>query len=172
MNRAVFLDRDGVLIKAPISNSKKPLSIKNISDLKFLPSVIQTCKILKNKFLLIMITNQPDVSRKKVSKSKVEKINIFIKKKLKLDDVYVSYSDNDKSILRKPNPGMIIKAAKKYKINLKKSYLIGDRWKDIDAGKKVLCKTIFINKNYNEKLNMRPDYKIKKFKEILNYIRF
>ena len=119
-----------------------------------------------------MITNQPDVSRKKVSKSKVEKINIFIKKKLKLDDVYVSYSDNDKSILRKPNPGMIIKAAKKYKINLKKSYLIGDRWKDIDAGKKVLCKTIFINKNYNEKLNMRPDYKIKKFKEILNYIRF
>ena len=172
MNRAVFLDRDGVLNKAPIANNKKPLSIKNISDLRFLPKVIETCKILKNKFLLIMITNQPDVSRKKISRSKVKKINIFIKKKLKLDDVYVCYSNNDKSILRKPNPGMIIKAAKKYKINLKKSYLIGDRWKDIDAGKKVFCKTIFINKNYNEKLNMKPDYKIKKFEEILNYIRF
>ena len=66
MNKAVFLDRDGVLIKAPISKDKKPLSIKNISDLKFLPTVIKTCKILKNKFLLIMITNQPDVSRKKI----------------------------------------------------------------------------------------------------------
>tara|TARA_B100000579_G_C22746730_1_gene811948 strand:- start:712 stop:1230 length:519 start_codon:yes stop_codon:yes gene_type:complete len=172
MNKAVFLDRDGVLIKAPISKDKKPLSIKNISDLKFLPTVIKTCKILKNKFLLIMITNQPDVSRKKNKKLNVEKINIFIKKKLKLDDVYVCYSKNENSIFKKPNPGMIIKAAKKHKINLKKSYFVGDRWKDIDAGTKVSCKTVFIDRNYNEKLNMKPNFKIKKFNEILKFIKF
>jgi len=172
MHKAVFLDRDGVLIKAPVTRDRKPLSIKNISKLKFLPTVIKTCKVLKSKYLLIMITNQPDVSRKKIKKFKVDEINILIKKKLNLDDVFVCYTDNDKSKFRKPNPGMILKAAEKYNINLKKSYFIGDRWKDIDAGRKVYCKTVFIDHNYNEKLNLKPNYKIKKFKEVLSFIKF
>ena len=119
-----------------------------------------------------MITNQPDVSRKKIKKLKVDEINILIKKKLNLDDVFVCYTDNDKSKFRKPNPGMILKAAAKYNINLKKSYFIGDRWKDIDAGRKAYCKTVFIDHNYNEKLNLKPNYKIKKFKEVLSFIKF
>ncbi len=172
MHKAVFLDRDGVLIKAPVTRDRKPLSIKNISKLKFLPTVIKTCKVLKSNYLLIMITNQPDVSRKKIKKLKVDEINILIKKKLNLDDVFVCYTDNDKSKFRKPNPGMILKAAAKYNINLKKSYFIGDRWKDIDAGRKAYCKTVFIDHNYNEKLNLKPNYKIKKFKEVLSFIKF
>ena len=114
MHKAVFLDRDGVLIKAPVTRDRKPLSIKNISKLKFLPTVIKTCKVLKSKYLLIMITNQPDVSRKKIKKFKVDETNILIKKKLNLDDVFVCYTDNDKSKFRKPNPGMILKAAAKF----------------------------------------------------------
>jgi len=172
MHKAVFLDRDGVLIKAPVTRDRKPLSIKNISKLKFLPTVIKTCKVLKSNYLLIMITNQPDVSRKKIKKLKVDEINILIKKKLNLDDVFVCYTDNDKSKFRKPNPGMILKAAAKYNINLKKSYFIGDRWKDIDAGRKAYCKSVFIDHNYNEKLNLKPNYKIKKFKEVLSFIKF
>ena len=64
---------------------------------------------------------------------------------------------------RKPNIGMLNKANKIYNLDLSKSFVIGDRWRDIDAGKRSGCKTIFIDKNYNEKLNQRPDFRVKYF---------
>ena len=66
---------------------------------------------------------------------------------------------------------MILDAQKKYNIDLKKSYLIGDRWRDIGAGNKAKCKTIFINKNYNEKNIFKAKYTINKIKEILKIIK-
>ena len=100
-----------------------------------------------------MITNQPDVYRKKTSKIDVKLINNFLKKKLGLDDIYVCYHDNiHKCDCRKPKPGMILLAKKKWNINLKNSFLIGDRLSDIIAGKKAGCVCFFINYHYNEKL--------------------
>lgn len=76
-----------------------------------------------------------------------------------------------KNINRKPNPGMLFEATKKHNINLKKSYFIGDRWRDVDAGNKSGCKTIFINRNYNEKLNTKPMFIVKKISEIYKCIK-
>jgi D-glycero-D-manno-heptose 1,7-bisphosphate phosphatase len=150
--RAIFLDRDGVLIKAP-KYKKKPHSIRKFKDIKILKNVKKSLSILREKFLLIMITNQPDVSRKKIKKKTVIRINQFLKKILELNDVYVCYHDDiDLCECRKPKPGMILKAKKKWKINLKKSYLIGDRNSDIEAGKRAGCKNFFINYDYNENL--------------------
>jgi D-glycero-D-manno-heptose 1,7-bisphosphate phosphatase len=66
---------------------------------------------------------------------------------------------------------MIIDASKKYNIDLKKSYVVGDRWKDINAGYKANCQTIFIDKNYNERLRKNPSYIIKYFSQILRIIK-
>ena len=81
MNKAIFLDRDGVIIYAPVSKDKKPKSIKNFSGVKILPHVLKVCQILQKQYLLFMITNQPEVARKKNTKKNVKKINSYLKKK-------------------------------------------------------------------------------------------
>mgnify|MGYP006121480179 CR=1 FL=1 len=168
---AIFLDRDGVLIKAPLSKDRKPISIKNVEQITFINGIKKFCKTFKKKYLLIIITNQPEYIRKKNSKRNIETINNYVKNKLNIDDIFTCYSDDEKNINRKPNPGMIFQAKKKYNINLKKSYFIGDRWRDVDAGNKSGCKTIFINRNYNEYLRSTPNYTVKKISEIYKYIK-
>ena len=163
---AIFFDRDGVLIDAPLIN-KKPTSVQSLKDVKLCKNILEICKYYKKNYYLIMVTNQPDYSRGVNSKKNIININNFLKKKLNLDMIYVCYSDNEKCIDRKPNPGMLLKAKKKYKINLKKSFMIGDRWRDVGAGNRAGCRTIFIDRNYSEKLIYKPNYSIRKLKDIL-----
>jgi D-glycero-D-manno-heptose 1,7-bisphosphate phosphatase len=167
---AIFFDRDGVLIDAPLIN-KKPTSVQSLKDVKLCKNILEICKYYKKKYYLIMVTNQPDYSRGVNSKKNIININNFLKKKLNLDMIYVCYSDNEKCIDRKPNPGMLLKAKKKYKINLKESFMIGDRWRDIGAGNRAGCRTIFIDRNYSEKLIYKPNYSIRKLKDILLIIK-
>ena len=168
---AIFLDRDGVLIKAPLSKDRKPISIKNVEQITFINGIKKFCKTFKKKYLLIIITNQPEFVRKKNSKKNIESINNYIKNKLNIDDIFTCYLDDEKNINRKPNPGMLFEATKKHNINLKKSYFIGDRWRDVDAGNNSGCKTIFINRNYNEKLNTKPMFIVNKISEIYKCIK-
>ncbi len=170
-NAAIFFDRDGVLIEAPLDKFKKPISIKYKDEIKILNDVEKICKYYEKKYYLIMITNQPDVSRKNNSKENIEEINLELKSKLKLDDIYVCYCDTDTCPNRKPNPGMIFKAQKKYNLNLKNSYFIGDRWRDVDASNEAGCSSIFLNYNYNEALNSKPNFTIKNLNEVLNIIK-
>lgn len=168
---AIFFDRDGVLIDAPLIN-KKPTSVQSLKDVKLCKNILEICKYYKQNYYLIMVTNQPDYSRGINSKKNIISINNFLKKKLNLDMIYVCYSDNKKCIDRKPNPGMLLKAKKKYKkINLKKSFMIGDRWRDIGAGNKAGCATIFIDRNYSEKMRYKPKYSVIKLKEIFSIIK-
>ena len=163
---AIFFDRDGVLIEAPLIN-KKPTSVQSLKDVKLCKNILEICKYYKKNYYLIMVTNQPDYSRGVNSKKNIVNINNFLKKKLNLDMIYACYSDNEKCIDRKPNPGMLLKAKKKYKINLKKSFMIGDRWRDVGAGNRAGCRTVFIDRNYSEKLIYKPNYSIRKLKDIL-----
>ena len=167
---AIFFDRDGVLIEAPLIN-KKPTSVQSLKDVKLCKNILEICKYYKKNYYLIMVTNQPDYSRGVNSKKNIININNFLKKKLNLDMIYVCYSDNEKCIDRKPNPGMLLKAKKKYKINLKKSFMIGDRWREIGAGNKAGCATIFIDRNYSEKMPYKPKYSVIKLKEIFSIIK-
>ena len=169
--KCIFFDRDGTLIDTPNNNLNKPKSYNNLNQIHIKSDVVDVCKKLKKEYLLILFTNQPDVKRKKNSKINVENINLYLKKKLFLDYILVNYSDNENNYFRKPNPGMLFFAKKKFGLEMKKSYVVGDRWRDIDAGFAANCKTIFIDKNYNEKLNNKPDFKVKHFKQILKYIK-
>ena len=169
--KCIFFDRDGTLIDTPKSKQNKPKSYNNLNQIHLKMEVIDVCLKLKKNYLLMLLTNQPDVKRKKNSKINVENINLYLKKKLFLDYILVDYSDDEKNFFRKPNPGMIFFAKKKFDLDLEKSYVVGDRWRDIDAGFAAKCKTIFIDKNYDEKLNHEPDFRVKNFKQILRYIK-
>ena len=169
-NKAFFFDRDGVLIEAPIKNGN-PKSSKTINEIKICKNINFICNKFRKSYYLIMVTNQPDFIRKKNTKKNIIIINNYLKKKLKLDDVFVCYSDNENCFNRKPNPGMIFEAQKKYDIDLKKSYFIGDRWRDIGAGNRAKCKTIFIDRKYNEKNIFKAKYNVRKIKEIINIIK-
>ena len=126
---------------------------------------------LSKKYLILIITNQPDVSRGKNTRQNVIKINLKLKNVLKIDDIFTSYSSDDRNFMRKPNPGMIYLAKKKYKIKLEKSFVVGDTYKDILAGQKAKCQTILLKKKYNKFQKYKPDYVIKNLKDILKIIK-
>ena len=170
MRRAIFLDRDGVLIKIKKVNNK-PYSVDEITKIKILKETQKTLKKLKEKFLLIMVTNQPNVSRGFVSKAMVNKINLYIKNQLDLDDIYCCFhDDHHKCKCRKPKAGMLIDAKKKWKIDLKKSFMVGDRKKDMLAGAKVNCHNLFIDYNYDEvKPRKNLCFYIKSIKDVIKH---
>lgn len=151
-SKAIFLDRDGVINK-PIIYKHKPYSPRLIKEFKLIKNVKKAIKILKLKgYKIIIITNQPDAKLNSKIKKKIISINNKTKNILKIDKIYSCFhTDQDNCQCRKPKIGNILKAKKKFKINLKKSYFVGDRWKDIEAGRSSNCKTIFINYNYKEK---------------------
>lgn len=167
MNKAIFFDRDGVINRSIIKNNK-PYPPKNLEELELIDGIHLLMWRLKQKgFLIFVITNQPDVSRGTQTKSMVEALNTNIKKELPINEIFTCYHDDKNNCeCRKPKSGFILQAKDKYDIDLKQSFVIGDRWKDIQAGKSAGCLTIFIDYGYDEELKCKPDYKVKNIKEI------
>ncbi len=171
-NRAVLLDRDGVLNKAIIRDGK-PYPPASLNEVVILPGARFALPILKREgFFLVGITNQPDVARGKQNREVVESINNYLLDQLPILEIFVCYHDNkDNCDCRKPKSGLIHKAAKKYDVDLAQSYMIGDRWKDIEAGKRAGCKTIFINYQYDENpTDLEPDYSVNEVSKIIEII--
>lgn len=170
--KCIFLDRDGVINRSSVKNGKPyaPLSFKNFI---FLPKVKKSIQILKKLgFLVILITNQPDISKKKLKISTLNKMNDKIYRKLKVDDIFFcTHSIEDNCICRKPKTGMLLESQKKYNINLHKSFMIGDRKKDIDSGINVGCKTIFINRKYKEEKPTRQIFTTTSLYKAVEYIK-
>ena len=159
MRRAIFLDRDGTLNKAFIKNGL-PFSPLSFSEFEILPGIKESIlRFKKLNFVCLLVTNQPDVSRGKIKKNVVIQMNRLLKSEVKLDDIFVCYHDDlDNCECRKPKPGLLLDAGKKWNINLNKSYMIGDRWKDVQAGINAGCKTIFINNNYKENKEVKANF--------------
>jgi len=169
--KAVFLDRDGV-INQGIVRDGKPYPPKNLKSLKIILGVNDSLQsLILNGWKIIVVTNQPDVARGFTFHKKVEKINNYIKHILPITEVFTCYhDDHDSCDCRKPKPGLLISAAKKYKINLNNSYMIGDRWKDIEAGNRAGCKTFFIDYAYKEKKPVNFTYRVKSLEEAVKII--
>jgi len=168
-NKAVFLDRDGVL-NIPKIHKKKSYAPLEYKHFKLYPFVKKFCQILKKKFLIIVVTNQPDIKKGKLKISELNKMHKKLFDQIQYDDLFYCTSLTTRSKFRKPNSGMLVKAIGKYGINPKKSYLIGDRWSDIEAGNNIGCKTIYIDRNYNEKKPDKFDFKAKSFTVASKYI--
>jgi D-glycero-D-manno-heptose 1,7-bisphosphate phosphatase len=159
--RAIFLDRDGV-INRPVIRDGKPYTPSSVDEFEILPGVTEACQILKRLgFLLVIATNQPDVGRGTLALEAVKTIHRWLLQQLPIDRMMVCFHGGaafgDPCDCRKPQPGMLLEAAATLKIDLAKSFMIGDRWRDVDCGYNAGCQTIFIDWGYEEKLNREPD---------------
>jgi D-glycero-D-manno-heptose 1,7-bisphosphate phosphatase len=169
--RGVFLDRDGVLNRAIIKGGK-PFPPSALAELEVLPGVDEACRELQTAgFALVMVTNQPDVARGTQTQAAVDEINELLARRLGLDAVKVCYHDDEQCCLcRKPKPGLLSEAAEELQIDLAASFMIGDRWKDIEAGHRAGCKTIFIDSGHLEERAGRPDCEVLSLKEAADWI--
>jgi D-glycero-D-manno-heptose 1,7-bisphosphate phosphatase len=159
MVKAVFLDRDGVINRAFVREGK-PYPPHSLEEFVILDGVRDACRELKaGGYSLVVATNQPDVGRGTMAREVVEEIHAAMCSELPIDRVEVCYDQGSPSDCRKPAPGMLLRAARALDIDLAKSYMVGDRWRDIDCGFAAGCQTIFIDYNYAEELHHRPDFR-------------
>jgi D-glycero-D-manno-heptose 1,7-bisphosphate phosphatase len=159
--QAVFLDRDGVLNRAVIREGK-PYPPAGVEEMEILPGVPEALSALKAVgFLLVVVTNQPDVARGKTPRVLVASMNARLKSELPLDEVLCCFHDDvDQCDCRKPKPGLLLAAAQVLGIDLKTSFMVGDRWRDIEAGTLAGCKTMFIDYGYVEKQPVSFDFRV------------
>lgn len=166
MRRAVFLDRDGVINRAEVHKGK-PYPPANLAAMELLPGVPIALQALRAAgWMLIVVTNQPDVARGTTSRVVVDAINAHLKGSLPIDEFRTCYHDSgDGCACRKPLPGALLAAAREHDIDLKRSFMVGDRWRDVEAGQQAGCKTFFIDYGYAEMQPESFDYKVQSLQE-------
>lgn len=170
--KAIFWDKDGV-INEVIMREGKPTAPLQLEEFKFLPNIKKYLNQFKKMgFLNIIFTNQPDISRGFLKIEDLEKMHKIIIEELPIDEIkFCPHDDKDNCVCRKPKPGLIFEAAKKWSIDLEKSYVIGDRDKDIKAGKTAGCKTFLIRREYNKDIKENYDFEINNLKEAVKIIK-
>jgi D-glycero-D-manno-heptose 1,7-bisphosphate phosphatase len=155
------LDRDGVINRA-LERDHKPFAPRSLAEFEILPEVpAASAKLKAAGFLLIVATNQPDVGRGTLKKENVERIHAHLMAQLPIDRVEVCYHPGQglsNCDCRKPKPGMLLRAAHELGIDLAQSWMVGDRWRDVDCGHAAGCRTIFIDHGYAEELRQKPDF--------------
>ena len=148
---AVFMDRDGVINRVVLRDGKY-VSPRTIQQFRWVPHILEAIMKLKDSsFYVFVITNQPDISRKKMSLKTLGKMSELMRSYLPIDDIQICPHDStDNCLCRKPRPGMIMDLADKWNVDLKSSFVFGDSWKDMEAGKASGCTTILMQTNYNK----------------------
>ena len=155
--RTVFLDRDGVL-NAAVVRDGLPYPPRSVDEVEILPGVEEACSGLRAAgFDLIVVTNQPDIARGAQTLEAVGRINDALAAALPLDEVVICpHDDADGCDCRKPKPGMLLAAAQRRGIDLAASFMVGDRWRDVEAGIRAGCRTLLIDRDYDER-SVRAD---------------
>lgn len=172
---SIFLDRDGTL-NLQVIRAGRPYPPQTLDEFKLLPGVPESCARLNSAgFTLVVATNQPDVGRGTQSQVTVEAMHERLCEWVpSIGRIEVAYDAGlDPSIptpRRKPEPGMIHDACAALNLDLSQSWMIGDRWRDIDCGKRAGLKTVFIDFGYAEELNEGPDFIVKSFVEAADVI--
>ena len=170
---AVFLDRDGTL-NAAVVRAGKPYPPATVAEFALLPGVAEGCARLKSAgYVLVVATNQPDVGRGTQTRAAVEAIHARMCELLPIDRVEVSYDtgrENPPSAFRKPAPGLLLRAVRELGLDPARSWMVGDRWRDVDCGKNAGCRTVFIDCGYAEELRAPPDFTVCSFADAVDII--
>lgn len=168
---AVFLDRDGVIV-VPEFRDRRSFAPKRLEDFRFYPEAAASLQRLKGAgFLLAVITNQPDVGNGLIARSEVDAMHETMTRELPVDAVKACFHrQGDGCNCRKPKPGMILEAAVELGVNLNKSFMVGDRSSDVEAGRAAGCATVFIDLGYDEPAPHAPDYVVRSITEAADVI--
>lgn len=168
---AVFLDRDGVL-NEPAVRDGRPYPPRDLDEVRLLPGVRQACQQLSAAGLkLVCVTNQPDIARGTQDPAAVSTINAHLHRVLRLDDVVTCpHDDPDGCQCRKPLPGMLLDAAQRLDLDLSRSVTVGDRWRDIDAGRAAGTLTVYVDRGYRERSPEGPDLIVRELEEAVEWI--
>jgi D-glycero-D-manno-heptose 1,7-bisphosphate phosphatase len=173
--RAVFLDRDGVLNR-PAVRDGLPFPPATAEEFELYPDVVDGCLQLKKAgFLLVVVTNQPDVGRGTQSRDAIEAMHSKLRAAIpSLDAIEVCFhagaTQGEPCDCRKPKPGMLLRAAAAYAIDLRASFFIGDRWRDVDCAHAAGCRSVFIDHGYRETLRETPEFVAATFREAVKMI--
>ena len=146
---ASFLDRDGVIAESR-RHPGDPRPPESVEDVAIPGGVAEALgRLRRDGYLLVVITNQPDVARGVTTSATVDAINDYISEVLPIDAVYTCMHDGDDCPCRKPRPGLILDAARDHDIDLLRSWVIGDRWVDIAAGRAAGVRTVLLEREYS-----------------------
>ena len=169
--RAVFLDRDGVINRAIVRDGR-PYPPGQIDELEILPGVPEALTRLHDAgFRLVVVTNQPDVARGTQRRDVIDAMHESLAALLPLDEFRVcAHDDGDGCACRKPLPGLLEAAARESDLDLTGSFMVGDRWRDIEAGHHAGCATIFIDRGYAERRPERPDVTVASLPDAVDWI--
>ena len=173
---AVFLDRDGTLNRQVIRDGR-PYPPATLAEFALFDGVVEGCRALASAgFALVVVTNQPDVGRGDQSQSEVEAMHVHLRTLVpEIARIEVCYApgqgrDHPENRRRKPEPGMILDAAAALGLDLTRSWMVGDRWRDVDCGRRAGVKTVFIDFGYAEELREQPDVVTRSFAEAVDAV--
>jgi D-glycero-D-manno-heptose 1,7-bisphosphate phosphatase len=168
---AVFLDRDGVLNK-PVLRNGRPHPPESVKDLVVCPDAASSLSRLRVAgYALVVVTNQPDVARGLQSAEVVHQINRELCKRIDVTAVYVCFHDDaDGCRCRKPAPGLLLDAARDLGLDLSRSFMVGDRWRDVEAGRRAGCRTVFIDRQYSERSPENADLVTRSLADAVSWI--
>ncbi|WPZ36205.1 HAD-IIIA family hydrolase [Thalassobaculum sp. OXR-137] len=169
--KAVFLDRDGVLVRSEVRGGK-PYAALTLSAFEILPEAPGAVRALKAAgFVTVLVTNQPELARGNLDPVTMEAMHATLGAALPLDDVRICPHDGDTGCAcRKPAPGMLLDAAKALGLDLEQSFMVGDRWRDVGAGRAAGCRTILIDRGYDEPEREIPDFTVRDVAEAAGVI--
>mgnify|MGYP000992429037 CR=1 FL=1 len=162
MRKAVFLDRDGVINRSEVRGGK-PYAPTRVEDFELLPGSAEAMAALRAAgWLVIVVTNQPDLATGQQDLAGLEAMHRSLRDGSLVDDIKVCpHLASHQCACRKPLPGMLVEAAREWDIDLGASIMVGDRWRDVDAGRAAGCRTIFVDHGYAERRPERPDAIVK-----------
>jgi D-glycero-D-manno-heptose 1,7-bisphosphate phosphatase len=165
---AVFLDRDGTL-NVQVVRTGKPYPPQTVEEFRLFEGVPAGCRALKSAgYALVVATNQPDVGRGDQAQAVVEAMHAVLTGEVpEIERIEVCYDPGrgEPSRRRKPEPGMLHDAAAALGLDLGQSWMVGDRWRDIDCGQRAGVRTVFIDFGYAEELRAAPDFTVRSFAE-------
>jgi D-glycero-D-manno-heptose 1,7-bisphosphate phosphatase len=170
-SRAVFLDRDGVLVRA-LSGDGAPRSARTLDELELLPDAEEACAVLKQAgFALVVVTNQPEIARGTLNAETVTRQNDVLRAALPLDEIVVCPHDDEGGCdCRKPKPGMLLDAAARLGLDLATSFMVGDRWRDVEAGRRAGCRVILVDRGLDEEQGPEPDAVVPSLEDAARWI--
>lgn len=160
LRAGVFLDRDGVLIGSAVHDGK-PRAASSLDECEILTGVEPALARLRAAgFPLVVVTNQPDVGTGATRREDVEAINAHLMARLPIDEVLTCYhTDADNCRCRKPKTGLLEQGSQSQAIEAGRSFMVGDRWRDVAAGSAFGCATILVGSGYGENFPVAPDHR-------------